>query len=160
MMAVAVAVVTVVVPKFIGAVPYTVLTGSMRPALQPGTLAVVEPVDPDQVRIGDVITYQQTPGRPETVTHRVVGVNAHSDGQRTFLTQGDANTAPDPAPVRQVQVRGQVAYTVPWMGYVNSAINTHTRSTAIVVVAVVLIGYGLVLVLTGARNRYHLRRQA
>ncbi len=39
--------VVVVVPKVGGATAYTVLTGSMRPTMPPGTLVVVKPVKPD-----------------------------------------------------------------------------------------------------------------
>ena len=64
---------TVVIPFVLGAQSYTVLTGSMRPGFEPGTLIAVRATDPEEIRIGDVITYQLEPGRPEVVTHRVVG---------------------------------------------------------------------------------------
>lgn len=141
LLAVGIALATVVVPRLMGASPYTVLTGSMRPTWEPGTLVIVDPVDPAAVEVGDVITFQLEPGIPDVATHRVVGVNVTSDG-RSFVTQGDANASPDADPVLPEQVRGRVAYAVPWMGHVNSAINSDTRSTLLVVGAVALIGYG------------------
>ena len=152
-LAVFVALATIVAPKVLGATPYTVLTGSMRPAMEPGTLAIVKPVAPGDVRIGDVLTYQLAPGRPEVVTHRVVGVNTGSDGVRSFRTQGDANSHADPDPVLPVQVRGRVVYAVPWLGHVNSAINSTNRSTAMLIGAGGLIAYGLWQVVGGVRQR-------
>jgi signal peptidase len=72
--AVALALVGVVAPLVLGATPYTVLTGSMRPTYPPGTMVVVRPVDVERVAPGDVVTYQLASGRPEVVTHRVVAV--------------------------------------------------------------------------------------
>lgn len=152
-LAIAVALVTIVIPKLMGAAPYTVLTGSMRPAMAPGELAIVDPVEVADIRIGDVITYQPAPGEPQVVTHRVVGINAASGGERTFLTQGDANTTPDAEPVIEAQIRGKVAYSVPLMGHVNSAINSQTRSNALVLGAGALILYGVWQIGSGVRSK-------
>ncbi|MFL6025080.1 MAG: hypothetical protein ACJ72O_17190, partial [Marmoricola sp.] len=65
----------VVVPKLGGATSYTILTGSMRPHMPPGTLVVVKPDKPDQVRVGDVLTYQIESGKKAVATHRVERVN-------------------------------------------------------------------------------------
>ena len=151
--AIGIALVTIVIPKLMGAAPYTVLTGSMRPAMAPGDLAIVDPVDTADIRIGDVITYQLVPGEPEVLTHRVVRINATSGGQRTFVTQGDANTHSDAEPVIEAQVRGKVAYSVPLIGHVNSAINSQTRSRALVLGVGTLIVYGVWQIGSEARSR-------
>lgn len=57
--------VMVVIPLLAGATPYTVLTGSMRPGMPPGSLAVVKPVDPHTLGIGDVVTYQVRRATPK-----------------------------------------------------------------------------------------------
>ena len=131
----------VVVPRLSGATPYTVLTGSMRPDLPPGTLVVVRPVDPGSLRIGDVITYQRESGKSSVVTHRVVSVGVQADGDRVLQTQGDANDVADEAPVREVQVRGRVWYSVPHLGRVGTALENAQRETAAYVVAAGLLVY-------------------
>ncbi|WP_235737294.1 S26 family signal peptidase [Nocardioides alcanivorans] len=78
----AVLVVAVVVPRLAGATPYTVVTGSMRPGLPPGTLAVVRPTPVEEIGIGDVITYQLESGKETVVTHRVVAVGLDATGTR------------------------------------------------------------------------------
>ncbi|RYJ02767.1 MAG: signal peptidase I, partial [Actinomycetales bacterium] len=59
---VAMLVVSVLVPRLAGATPYTVLTGSMRPTMPPGTLVVAKPVDPEALEVGDVVTVQLRSG--------------------------------------------------------------------------------------------------
>lgn len=144
---------TIVAPRILGATPYTVLTASMRPAMDPGTLAIVRPVDARDIRVGDVLTYQVAPGRPEVVTHRVVGVISRSDGAGAFRTRGDANSHHDPDPVVPAQIRGRVIYAVPWLGHLNSAITSSTRHDALVIGAGGLVAYGLWQVIAGLNQR-------
>lgn len=124
----------IVVPRLAGGVPLTILSGSMEPNLPVGSLAVVVPVEPEDVRIGQIITYLPNPDDPTAITHRVTGITHRADGGLTFTVQGDANSAAD-APVQDYQVRGRVLYAVPWLGYLNSAVNGDERSVAVYVVA-------------------------
>jgi signal peptidase len=143
----------VVVPKLTGSVPLTVLTGSMSPTYDPGSVVVVRPTPVDELEIGDVITFQERSGDPTVVTHRIIGVGLGADGERQFTTQGDANDDADPEPVGAVQVRGEVWYAVPLAGYVATAIGSHTRELAINVVAGGLLVYGGYLMAAGAVAR-------
>lgn len=131
----AVLVVAVLVPRLAGAMPYTVLTGSMQPQYPPGTLVVVKPVPTGDIRVGDVVTYQLVSGQPAVVTHRVVAMRTSIDGARTFTMQGDANDVPDEKAVRAVQVRGRLWYAVPYLGYVNEVLTGRQRQLAVYVVA-------------------------
>ena len=79
----------VVVPRLAGATPSTVLTGSMAPAHPAGSLVVVRPVDIDEVRTGDVITYQLCSGELAVAT-------------QVLTTRGDATSVADAQPVREV----------------------------------------------------------
>ena len=69
-------------------------TGSMRPAIAPGDLVILRPVDPASIRVGDVITFQAPIGSHELVTHRAVAVTSSAQGI-TFRTKGDANQVAD-----------------------------------------------------------------
>jgi signal peptidase I len=145
---------TVVVPFAMGATPYTVLTGSMRPTLEPGSLVGVRPVDIADVRPGDIVTFQLRSGEPEVATHRVVGVAEDGRGARELTTRGDANNVADAAPVRAEQVRGVVVYAVPWLGYVNAWANPVVRSAVVTALGIGAIGYGVVLLVgDGVRRR-------
>lgn len=147
------ALLTVVVPFALGAQSYTVLTGSMRPALEPGTLIAVRAAEAADIRVGDVITYQLRSGEPAVATHRVVGVGVSGDGERLFTTRGDANDTPDREPVRAVQIRGVLVYAVPWLGYVNLWATPAVKSALITALGAGAILWGVVALIGDARRR-------
>lgn len=134
----------VVVPRAAGATPYTILTGSMRPHLPPGTLVVMRPVRAEQVGVGTVITYQRESGRSEVVTHRVVEVSQGPDGEPRWHTRGDANPASDPDWVRPVQLRGELWYAVPFLGHLNVLLDQRQRRLLESAVALLLLAYAAV----------------
>lgn len=150
--AVAILAATIVVPKVAGAQPYTVLTGSMQPDYPPGSLIVVKPRPADEITPGDVITYQIRSGDPEVVTHRVVEVTRDPEGQRRFIAQGDANSIVDDEPVRPVQVRGVLWYSIPYLGYVNTWFTGNRRTVTVFVLAGLLFAYAAWQIYRGFRE--------
>lgn len=145
--------VAVVVPRVVGATPYTVMTGSMTPHLPPGTLVVVKPVAFDAIGIGDVITYQLDSGEPAVVTHRVIAIGINGHGDRVLTTKGDANPTADAKTVREVQVRGKAWYAVPQLGRVNNLLTGHQRQIAVYLTAAFLIAYAGLMWSSAARDR-------
>src|SRR3546814_9182548 len=83
----AVIVATIVVPFFAGAQRFTILTGSMRPTYNPGSLVVVKPVDPSELGIGTPITYQLESGQPTVVTHRIIATSENRSEEHTSELQ-------------------------------------------------------------------------
>jgi signal peptidase len=143
------------IPLITGSTPMTILTSSMVPTYPPGTLIIVKPVDADEIRLGDAITYQLESGKPEVVTHRVVAISQSDDGT-TFTTRGDNNNVDDPKQVKPVQVRGAVWYAVPYIGYANTIVNGPNRAWIVPVIAVALFayaGYMFASGITQARRR-------
>jgi signal peptidase len=155
---IALALILIVVPKIAGATPLTVLTASMVPRYPPGTLIFVLPVKTDDIRIGDVVTYQIQSGNPAVISHRVIAINNQANGKRTFILRGDNNSSPDPAAVIPAQVRGRLWYSVPLMGWVNSAVNGSKRTWIVDVLAGLLFAYAAYMVISGiysaARKRH------
>jgi signal peptidase len=145
--------VSVVVPRIAGAQVYTIETGSMQPDLPPGSLAVVRPAEAEGLGVGDVITYQLRPGEPEVVTHRIVAQGVDGSGQFVFWTRGDANSAVDALPVRPVQVRGELWYSVPYLGYPGALLSAKQRSLALAAAVAGLLGYALAMLVSAARDR-------
>ena len=130
-------------PRATGATPYTVLTGSMRPTMPPGSLVVAKPIDASELKVGDAITYQIRSGEPEVVTHRIISATQTLGGETLFTTQGDANPQPDEAPVKAGQIRGVVWYSIPFAGYLNSLLTGEQRTWAVGSAAVLLLGYAI-----------------
>jgi len=143
----------VLVPRLSGATPYTILTGSMRPQLPPGTMVVTKPVNADKIAVGTVITYQLKSGERDVVTHRVVAVGFDGLGKRTFTTQGDANSVPDKMAVRPVQIKGELWYHIPYVGYATSFITGSQRHVATVTIAIGLLSYSALMFTSATRQR-------
>ncbi|ORL84000.1 signal peptidase I [Prescottella equi] len=152
-------VLTIVIPRLTGSTPYTVLTGSMEPTYPPGTLVVVKPQDPASLQTGDAITFQWESGKPDVVTHRIVGKQYTAGGDLIFTTRGDANGAPDERPVVPGQVRGKVWYAVPYAGYVNNFITGKQRSVLLMVVVGGLLAYAVTMFVSSGRDKARKRRQ-
>lgn len=148
-----IAVLVIVIPMASDGRALTVLTGSMDPTYPPGTLVVVTPTEPADIRVGDVMTYQLESGKAALVTHRVVGKVFNTRGDITFTTKGDANDSPDPAPVQEIQIVGTVAYAVPYLGWVNNAINGELRGAIVPIVVGLLFAYAAWMVVSGIRDR-------
>ncbi len=130
------AVMVVALPMLTKSTPFTVLTSSMTPSYPAGTLVIVKPTDPQQIRIGDVITYQIKSGQPEVITHRVIQIVEPAKVGDTvkFITKGDANSLADPV-VKPIQVRGTVWYAVPYIGWINNIVNGSTRNALVPIIA-------------------------
>ncbi|SMG09150.1 signal peptidase I [Agreia pratensis] len=142
----ALGVVVIAVPKLAGAMPLTVLTSSMKPGLPPGTLLVVKPVATEDIKIGDVITYQIHSGVPGVISHRVTGITLGPDGTRSFVLKGDNNSAADAEPVIGPQVQGRLWYSVPFLGYANTLATGTDREWIVRGGGVLLLGYALALI--------------
>lgn len=73
----------------------TVLSGSMTPGIPIGAMIVDTPERPDQLRVGQVISYEIPVEDHRVESHRVVEILKGGD-HPIFKTKGDANTSPDP----------------------------------------------------------------
>jgi signal peptidase I len=92
----------------------TVLTGSMEPALPPGTAVVAAPPDGPLVH-PTIITFTDPAAPGTTTTHRIIET-ALIDGVPRYRTQGDANATADPGWVAHDDVVGAVRLVVPYAG--------------------------------------------
>ena len=142
----------IIVPKVAGAKPLTILSGSMTGTYDVGDVVVVKPVKVDTLQIGDVITFQPFSDDPELTTHRIVGMSFGPHG-RQFVTQGDANNAPDLEPISAEQVKGTVWYSVPKVGWVSVWVAGHTMRMLTDLVGIGLLLYAGVFIAGGLRER-------
>ena len=110
--------------------------------------------------VGEPITFQLESGKSAVVTHRVIGTRIGQSGEREFLVKGDANAAPDPDPVRAVQVRGTVWYSMPYVGYLNNMFTGAQRQNAAYGIAFLLLGYAGAMFLRARSERRRSRTRA
>ena len=106
----------------------TVLTGSMRPTVSPGDLAITQGVPIGSLRVGDAIVFTP-PNETQSVLHRI----ASRDGDG-ITTKGDANSVADPWHVTLQGATGyRLVFVVPYVGWL-----TELRSAALIAAGLIV----------------------
>jgi signal peptidase I len=119
--------------------PVVVYSGSMRPTLGVGSLAVDRVAPASSVHVGDVITFNDPYTKGRLVTHRLAQIVPTKHGL-AYRTKGDANAARDPWTIRLNDKVGRVAFHVPLAGYVLWYAHTRElRSLLLIVFAFVVL---------------------
>lgn len=99
--------------RLVGLEPYTVLSGSMEPTYPVGSLIYVKSVDPQDVTVGQPITFVLNEDLV-VATHRVVEIDEEN---QYFYTKGDANESMDGSPVHFKNLIGVPVFSIPYLGY-------------------------------------------
>lgn len=145
--------------RLIGLTPFAVLSGSMEPTYHVGSLIYVKQAEPHQVKVGDPITFVVNEDGL-VATHRVVNIDIRTTkrevltneaGQTSevevpldefayyFYTKGDANDVADGAPVYYKNLLGTPVFTIPYLGYLSSWLQTRKGGILGVTFGIVLI---------------------
>ncbi|MDQ8046178.1 MAG: signal peptidase I [Solirubrobacteraceae bacterium] len=132
----------VLAPVVLGWRPYTVLTGSMRPGIQPGDVVMDRPIRITQAHVGQVVTFSDPTRHGELVTHRIRSI-AHAAGMTTVETRGDANTTSEHWTIATKDRVGLVVYRLPKIGKVAVLVRSRVGILLVIVVPVLLLGVGL-----------------
>lgn len=105
----------VLVAPAIGVRIVVIVTGSMRPSLPPGAIAVTRETPASEIHVGDVVTVARS--ADTDVTHRVIAIDETSAllGMVRLTLQGDANASPDPT-AYEVRSAGVVIAALPGGG--------------------------------------------
>jgi len=119
--------------------PYTVLSGSMEPAIATGDVVVTETFAPRRARVGDVVTFPDPSRGRRLITHRVRSVRI-AGGLAEVVTRGDANQAPERWTVPANGRIGRVVYKVPRVGRLAVAVGTPLGRMLLVLVPAVMLG--------------------
>ena len=93
---------------------FTVLSGSMEPAIKTGSIVLVKPVS--NYKIGDAITFGPVSKTKVPTTHRIAEIMVDR-GNPVYITKGDANNASDTRNVVAKDIIGKVLVDVPYAGY-------------------------------------------
>lgn len=122
---------------------FTVLSGSMSPTLNPGSVVLTAPADVSRLRQGDIITFKVV--GTGLITHRIVMVKKECR-RASFITRGDANKSVDENPVSPDQIVGRVIFSLPYLGYLSAFAQTKTGFLTLIVLP------ALLLILVELRN--------
>lgn len=114
---------------------FVVLSGSMEPLIETGSMVMINSRDTD-VEIGDIVLYRLN---QTNVVHRII--EETEDGK--YITKGDNNENADFAPVSEVQIYGK-AIEMPWgwcipkAGYISNWVQTNRLYLIIGIIAMIL----------------------
>ena len=153
--------------RVVGLTPYAVLSGSMEPTYHVGALIYVKDVDPADITVGMPITFVVNEDLL-LATHRVVDIEVLTTRQEQMLdeagtpllddagnpvmeevpldepvyyyqTKGDANDAVDGTPVHYKNVVGTPVFSIPYLGYLSSWLQTRQGMIMGICIALVLV---------------------
>lgn len=153
--------------RLVGLTPYSVLSGSMEPTYHVGSLIYVKDIDPADIEIGDPITFVVNEDLL-LATHRVVNIEVlttkeeevlddngqpvlDADGNPVteevaldeptyyYQTKGDANEDVDGTPVHYKNVVGTPIFSIPYLGYLSSWLQTREGTIMGISIALVLL---------------------
>lgn len=98
--------------------PSVILTGSMKPVIDPGDIVIIKKIEKEEdiknLEIGDVIQFKRG---DMLIVHRIIEFVENSDeGLTYYRTRGDNNSAEDRELVNPNDVKGTVYKTIPKLG--------------------------------------------
>jgi signal peptidase len=109
-----------------------VYSGSMEPTIPVGSVVVIKPVDPETLKVGDIICFKFS--EQTSITHRIVNVTDEG-----FITKGDANDVPDQGIVKKENVIGKAIVIIPYLGYLGYFVRTPIGFILLIVIPATLI---------------------
>lgn len=115
--------------------PFVVLSGSMEPSYQVGSVVYSKKINPELVEVGDPITYVLNEDLV-VVTHRVVDIDKE---EKFFVTKGDANETVDAQKVHFKNLIGVVKFSIPYIGYLFVRLQNKYFLIALIAVYFILI---------------------
>lgn len=131
-------------PVLLGWRPYTVLTGSMRPNIDPGDVVMDRPMDVSDAKVGHVITFSDPSRNGALVTHRIRSIT-RGPVRTDVETRGDANNSSERWSIKTTDQVGRVVYVIPKVGHLANFIRNNPLAILfLVVLPVIGIGFGVV----------------
>lgn len=131
-------------PAILGHQMKTVLSGSMEPTFQTGSIIFIKlSSDSATYQKGDIITFRVD---DRVITHRIFDVKKHN-GQVVYKTKGDHNNGPDLWTISGQAIIGEyTGFTIPYLGFALNYFNTKIGT------ALLLILPGLYLIISAFRE--------
>lgn len=117
-----------VAPKVVGGQSLSVLSGSMSPAVDTGDMVVIVPQAAEDIKIGQIVAFNDPNGSGDLYQHRVQYVG-ESGNTIQVVTKGDANMSGEKWQTTPGSDVGRVALVVPKLGF---AIGTLTGGKPVI----------------------------
>jgi signal peptidase len=121
---------------------YVVSSESMVPVLKVNDVLVVRDGSTwDNLKVGDIIVFNQPDGEGKVIVHRVAEIATDDNGQKVIRTKGDANPGSIPGtdyPITKTDYIGKVVYVLPGVGYVTKIISPPVNYIIIAIILAIL----------------------
>jgi signal peptidase I len=135
-------------PALFGLERYVITGDSMEGTHDRGSIVFSEVVPVEDLRVGDVITYEPPPsaGSDGFVTHRILSIRDQGEGRPVLRTKGDANESADPWRFRLPgEEQARAVAGVPYVGYIFGALGVRELRMALIGVPALLLAAGLLV---------------
>lgn len=139
-------------PPLYGA--YVIVSGSMEPIIKIKDAVLIRRVDPEDIKVGDVVTYRSMDQSYYgiLITHRVVNIK-EENGQKIYVTKGDHNQTVDRSPIVAEQIYGKVVMRIPKIGYIKYfLVSSYGWIIAVVVPSLGIIVYDIIKLIKNIKN--------
>ena len=115
---------------------YIIISPSMVPTINVYDAIVIKREEPDELEVGDIITFLSSDSRYSglTITHRIVGIEKSKTGELYFRTKGDNNNTEDSSLVKGADIYGKVMLRIPKIGYIQALLTNAIGWVLLVVV--------------------------
>lgn len=130
-------------PQVFGYQLKTVLSGSMEPGIQTGSIIAVKPGgDMTRFKENDVITYKESNGK--LITHRIIEV-IHSGDKVLYRTKGDNNNTADINPILSENVVAEyTGITIPYAGYFTNFAQSKNGAFLLLIPGIVIFLFSII----------------
>ena len=132
---------------------YSVLTPSMtqqpgsglKGGFNKGDLIIVQKIDIQDIKVGDIITFSPDRDGKVSLTHRVVDILDHVNEIKGtfFITKGDANAGNDVAPISAERIIGKKVFSIPYFGDAVLYVKDHIIITVLFLISAIVFVYTL-----------------
>ncbi len=142
------------VPSVFGFSVFRVQTDSMTPTLEVGDVIIDKKIAPEDIKKGDIITYDCLNGElaGQTITHRVVTEPECRNGTYYYQTQGDRADSQLDAVISYDQVEGKYIKKIPWMNHVYSFFLSPYGLITFIFIILVLFGYEMIALVVSYKS--------
>ena len=116
-----------------------VRSGSMEPAIKTGSIVTYRPAR--TYHKDEVIAFENPSAGDGILTiHRIVEVQ-EQEGKPVYITRGDANQVNDVQPTPTESIKGKMLFTVPYVGYFISWLQTTNGKLILIGIPLLLLIY-------------------
>lgn len=129
-------------PSVFGISIIRVNSDDMDPAIKSGEIIVIKKVAPEELAIGDVITYRCEKGKlkGEDITHQISKDPYEIDGVYYFTTRSLSMGAVDDPEISEHQIIGKAVYLIPFLGTMYDFFTQWYGMASLAVLLIILFG--------------------